>query len=66
MDKVFAFFLLNPKDGEHFVVSKMEITTMYGAMSGKTQTQEANFYNLDAIISVGYCVNSSKATQFRI
>lgn len=25
-----------------------------------------NFYNLDAIISVGYRVNSSKATQFRI
>src|SRR4030065_328888 len=24
------------------------------------------FYNLDAIISVGYRVNSSKATQFRI
>ena len=27
---------------------------------------ETNFYNLDAIISVGYRVNSSKATQFRI
>lgn len=25
-----------------------------------------NFYNLDAIISVGYRVNSTKATQFRI
>ena len=25
-----------------------------------------NFYNLDAIISVGYRVNSEKATQFRI
>ena len=25
-----------------------------------------NFYNLDAIISVGYWVNSSRATQFRI
>ena len=25
-----------------------------------------NFYNLDAIISVGYRVNSQKATQFRI
>ncbi len=24
------------------------------------------FYNLDAIISVGYCVNSYQATQFRI
>jgi hypothetical protein len=27
---------------------------------------KTNFYNLDAIISVGYRVNSSKATQFRI
>lgn len=25
-----------------------------------------NFYNLDAIISLGYRVNSTKATQFRI
>lgn len=29
-------------------------------------TREIEFYNLDAIISVGYRVNSSKATQFRI
>ncbi len=28
--------------------------------------REPNFYNLDAIISVGYRVNSQKATQFRI
>ena len=29
-------------------------------------SREVEFYNLDAIISVGYRVNSSKATQFRI
>jgi hypothetical protein len=29
-------------------------------------TRKTKFYNLDAIISVGYRVNSSKATQFRI
>lgn len=29
-------------------------------------SRESNFYNLDAIISLGYRVNSSKATQFRI
>ena len=34
---------------ETVVVSKMEITTVHGAMIGKTQTQEANFYNLDEI-----------------
>lgn len=51
---------------EEMVVSKMEITTKHGAIDGKTQTKEANFYNLDAIISVGYRVNSKKATNFRI
>lgn len=33
------------------------------AVDGKNY--DTNFYNLDAIISVGYRVNSSKATQFR-
>lgn len=51
---------------EKVVVSKMEITTPHGAMPGRTQTGEANFYNLDAIISVGYRVNSKRATNFRI
>ena len=50
---------------ESMVVSKMEITTPHGAIVGKTQTNEANFYNLDAIIAVGYRVNSKKATRFR-
>jgi hypothetical protein len=50
---------------ENVVVSKMEITTEHGAIEGKTQTHEAMFYNLDAIISVGYRVNSAKATHFR-
>ena len=50
---------------ETMVVSKMEITTPHGAIDGKTQTNEANFYNLDAIIAVGYRVNSKKATRFR-
>lgn len=51
---------------EKVVISKMEITTQHGAIADKTQTKETNFYNLDAIISVGYRVNSTKATQFRI
>lgn len=41
-------------------------TTPHGAIEGKTQTSETKFYNLDAIISVGYRVNSRKATHFRI
>ena len=44
---------------EDSVVSRMEITAADGK---KYQTQ---FYNLDAIISVGYRVNSVRATQFR-
>lgn len=51
---------------ENMVVSKMEITTPHGAIEGKTQTHETKFYNLDAIISVGYRVNSRRATHFRI
>lgn len=42
------------------VVSKMEIT----ADDGKKYNTEV--YNLDAIIAVGYRINSKKATQFRI
>ena len=48
------------------VISKMETTTRHGAIAGKTQTTETNFYNLDDILSVGYRVNSKNATAFRI
>jgi prophage maintenance system killer protein len=34
-------------------------------MEGEFQTRDVQFYNLDAIISVGYRVNSRKATAFR-
>jgi len=51
---------------EEVVVSKMEITTIHGALTDKTQKKDVKFYNLDVIISVGYRVNSIKATQFRI
>lgn len=51
---------------EKVVISKMERTTPHGAMEGKTQTNDTQFYNLDAIISVGYRVNSHRATHFRI
>ncbi len=51
---------------EEVVVSKMETTTQHGAIAGKLQTKKTKFYNLDAILSVGYRVNSTRATQFRI
>jgi len=50
---------------ENMVVSILEITTQHGAIADKTQNIETKFYNLDAIISVGYRVNSAKATAFR-
>lgn len=52
-------------DGElikEATVSKMEIVQKEGSREVKRITE---FYNLDAIISVGYRVNSIRATQFR-
>ena len=51
---------------EKVVCSKMEHTTQHGAMEAKKQAKETKLYNLDAIISIGYRVNSQRATQFRI
>lgn len=51
---------------EKVVVSILENTTKHGAIDGKTQTNKVKYYNLDAIISIGYRVNSQKATKFRI
>jgi len=48
------------------VSSILEHTTQHGAISGKTQSKPTKYYNLDAIISVGYRVNSAQATQLRI
>ena len=50
---------------EALVVAKFATTTQHGAIEGKTQTTESKFYNLDAILSVGYRVNSFNATMFR-
>jgi hypothetical protein len=44
-------------------VSKMEIVQPEG---GREVTREVEFHSLDAIIAVGYRVNSYQATQFRI
>lgn len=51
---------------EERVSSILEHTTPHGAMAGKTQETKVKYYNLDAIISVGYRVNSRQATAFRI
>ena len=51
---------------DELVVSILENTTKHGAIAHKTQTKSVKYYNLDAIISVGYRINSTQATQFRI
>ena len=47
---------------ESATVSKMEIVQEEG---GRSVKRDIVFYNLDVIISVGYRVNSLKATRFR-
>lgn len=47
------------------VCAKFSHTTEYGAIQGKKQTPELDYYNLDTIISVGYRVNSKQGIIFR-
>jgi hypothetical protein len=51
---------------EKVVSSILEHTTQHGAIKGKTQKSMVKYYNMDAVLSVGYRVNSVRATQFRI
>ena len=50
---------------EEVVVAKIATTTPHGAIVNKTQSKLTAYYNLDAIISVGYRINSRRATHFR-
>lgn len=58
LNNIFAEGELRPAS----TVSKMEIVQVEGDREIKRQL---DFYNLDAIISVGYRVNTTRATQFR-
>lgn len=54
------------KEGElnlETTISKMEIVRMEGK---REVTRVIDHYNLDVILSVGYRVNSKRATQYRI
>lgn len=51
---------------ESLVVAKIATPNPHGKTADNTQYSPTNYYNLDAIISVGYRVNSIQATQFRI
>lgn len=51
------------EDGE---LEKDSVSAKFAHTATDGKKYNTNFYNLDAIISVGYRVNSAKATQFRI
>ncbi|WP_311435612.1 virulence RhuM family protein [Hoylesella timonensis] len=50
------------KSGE---LAEDSVTEKYSATAADGKNYQTKFYNLDAIISVGYRVNSIRATQFR-
>ena len=50
-------------DGE---LNKNSVCAKFAHTAEDGKTYKTDFYNLDAIISVGYRVNSKKATEFRI
>ena len=60
ISKHLANIFLDGELDENSVYSILE----YTANDGKQY--QTKFYNLDAIISVGYRINSAKATQFRM
>ena len=53
-------------DGELIEISTTEDFSVVQKEGNREVKRNIKFYNLDAIISVGYRVNSAKATHFRI
>jgi len=47
-------------------LGKDSVCAKFAHTAGDGKTYQTEYYNLDAIIAVGYRVNSKKATQFRI
>ncbi|MCK5475861.1 MAG: virulence RhuM family protein, partial [Candidatus Pacebacteria bacterium] len=50
------------KDGE---LDEESVTEEFSATAGDGKNYKIKHYNLDAIIAVGYRINSERATQFR-
>ena len=50
---------------DEVVVAKFATTTKHGAIEGKTQTHEKEYFNLEMVTSVGYRVKSKRGVQFR-
>ena len=51
------------KSGE---LNEQSVIRKIGITANDNKTYNTNIYNLDAIIAVGYRVNSYQATQFRL
>ncbi len=51
---------------ESLELEEKQVSAIFTHTAEDGKNYQTKFYNLDAIISVGYRVNSSKATQFRI
>lgn len=47
-------------------LAKKSVCAFFAHTAADRKTYKTAFYNLDAVISVGYRVNSKRATQFRI
>ena len=47
------------------VVAKFANTTQHGAMKGRTQLHDKEYFNLEMVTSVGYRVKSKRGVQFR-
>ena len=54
------------EDGELLEIATCKEILQVQMEGTREVSRNTKFYNLDAIISVGYRVNSNKATQFRI
>lgn len=50
---------------DEVVVAKFANTTQHGAIEGKTQTHEVEYFNLEMVTSVGYRVKSARGIQIR-
>lgn len=47
-------------------LQKKQVCAKFAHTASDGKTYQTNFYNLDAVISVGYRVNSKRGTEFRI
>ena len=56
---------VNEELSDSVVVAKFASTTKHGAIKGKTQMHDVEYYNLDVIISVVYRVKSKSGVEFR-